>query len=590
MRRFAFWLLPLLFALPAAADHPVAKGQFDLFVNGVNKGRERYRVENDKKKDRWLITSDLYFKLPFPQAKRGYINFYMYPEYSRSLSTGTFTEFKYRQKIEDFSETDLVEADQSALEVARQSQQVYDFTESIQQGTDDVMRDHIDFGMNAGGVRVTGNIVRFTATKVNLTRTKDETLKGPLAILDPMVPSIYIPLLDQLQGEGPTWEFGFALPQYLKYRPGQIDCLGVEESSVRGQPYLLRHYEVKVQGNLFSAFWVDRAGRVIQVLVPKDGLIAVIADYTPQAFERAEPRVIRQSIETKSSFDEKRITVPCGSISVGATLTVPSGTGPFPAALLVQDLGPTDRDGNRPGASRVSSEKQVAYALAEKGIASLRWDSRGVGDSGGDAERSALPERSEEVAALVGWLRSSAQIRPGAIFVLATGLGGWAALDAGPTVPAAGFVLVGYPGKPVLRLWKEQISVVQDPVAVRKAYADLEELEGALDGSSEWAAYRGGRRYLPAVRRLAAVDPLALLQSRELPALLVYPDKDLVVQPFHRDIVSAVLKPAQKALSLSGVDHDLLKVDSENGPTGIVDGASVGVLADWMLERTKQSP
>src|SRR5690606_26762440 len=66
----------------------------------------------------------------------------------------------------------------------------------------------------------------------------------------------------------------------------------------------------------------------------------------------------------------------CGS------LVLPDGAGPWPAALLVAGSGPTDRDGNSPLLPEPCDNlKLLAQALAGRGIASLRYDKRGIGDS-----------------------------------------------------------------------------------------------------------------------------------------------------------------------------------------------------------------
>ena len=71
---------------------------------------------------------------------------------------------------------------------------------------------------------------------------------------------------------------------------------------------------------------------------------------------------------------------PVDDIPMYGTLTVPDGAGPFPAVVMVAGSGPTDREWNTPllpgdnGSGRL-----IALALADAGLASLRYDKRGSG-------------------------------------------------------------------------------------------------------------------------------------------------------------------------------------------------------------------
>lgn len=59
-------------------------------------------------------------------------------------------------------------------------------------------------------------------------------------------------------------------------------------------------------------------------------------------------------------------------------LEMPKGEGPFPVMVIIPGSGPTDRNGNT-AAGKNNSLKLLAEALADKGIASLRYDKRGAG-------------------------------------------------------------------------------------------------------------------------------------------------------------------------------------------------------------------
>lgn len=62
------------------------------------------------------------------------------------------------------------------------------------------------------------------------------------------------------------------------------------------------------------------------------------------------------------------------------TLTTPKKFKKIPIALIISGSGPTDRDGNNPTMTN-NSLKTLAIELSKNGIASLRYDKRGVGES-----------------------------------------------------------------------------------------------------------------------------------------------------------------------------------------------------------------
>jgi len=77
---------------------------------------------------------------------------------------------------------------------------------------------------------------------------------------------------------------------------------------------------------------------------------------------------------------EKVVTLKTTTGDLEGTLMMPVSNSSETIALLIAGSGPTDRDGNNP-AMKNNSLKMLAAELNKNGIASLRYDKRGIGKS-----------------------------------------------------------------------------------------------------------------------------------------------------------------------------------------------------------------
>lgn len=99
---------------------------------------------------------------------------------------------------------------------------------------------------------------------------------------------------------------------------------------------------------------------------------------------------------------EEMLQLETATGTLHGTLLRP-GDAPQPlVALIVSGSGPTDRDGNNPMAGHNDALKLVAQALADAGIASLRYDKRGIAASaaaGADESRLRFDDYVDDAAA-----------------------------------------------------------------------------------------------------------------------------------------------------------------------------------------------
>lgn len=290
----------------------------------------------------------------------------------------------------------------------------------------------------------------------------------------------------------------------------------------------------------------------------------------PLVFERQAERVtLRRPQEPVPPFPYTTRDVTFrnqdAGLDLAGTYVVPAGDGPFPAVVLVSGSGPQDRDeliaGHRPFLV-------LADHLARQGIASLRFDDRGVGDSEGDHMGSTVADFASDVEAGVAFLIAQLEVDRSGIGIVGHSEGG----VSGPMAAAASkdvdfLVLLAPPGVPLDRLMAQQTRDVlrQRGVAESLAEGAVDQLRGDLalvkDTSLDQqqlverlrerslaaiaALDEGARAQLglePAMveqsvalaatawfRSLMRVDPAVVLRASSVPVLALFGEKDVQV-------------------------------------------------------------
>jgi len=125
----------------------------------------------------------------------------------------------------------------------------------------------------------------------------------------------------------------------------------------------------------------------------------------------AAPAARKRPQEPQPPFPYKSEEVEYDNTSLGlhygATITIPAGKGPFPAALLITGSGPQNRDeemmGHKPFAV-------LADALTRNGFVVLRVDDRGIGKSSGQFRDATSADFADDARSSLQYLLSRPEV------------------------------------------------------------------------------------------------------------------------------------------------------------------------------------
>jgi hypothetical protein len=304
-------------------------------------------------------------------------------------------------------------------------------------------------------------------------------------------------------------------------------------------------------------------------------------------------------------------------ITLAATLTMPPGPGPFPAVVLLTGSGAQDRDetilGHRPFLV-------LADYLTRRGIAVLRADDRGVGQSGGDYSAATTADFATDAEAGVRYLLTRHEVNSKKIGLVGHSEGGLIAPIVAGQDPNVAFIVLmagsGVPGDDIIveqgalmlrasgvsqeqvdkasQRQREILTIVKnekDP-AVRDA-----KLRVALEGMTPTASIPDQIRALtsPWHRYFIAYDPALVLKTVKCPVLAINGERDLQV-PAEQNL--AAIKNALQSsgntrvttMQLPGLNH-LFQTAKTGLPSEYgeiqetVSPVALDAVASWILKQ-----
>lgn len=258
------------------------------------------------------------------------------------------------------------------------------------------------------------------------------------------------------------------------------------------------------------------------------------------------------------------LTTDTGQIN--GSLMLPSHEKKIPVVLIIAGSGPTDRDGNNRLAGVNNSLKMLATALADAGIASVRYDKRGIGASVTPGVREADLRFDTYVRDAALWVaKLNADQRFSGVAVLGHSEGSLIGMLASKGQPARAFISLSGPAQGASAILRQQLrGKLPGDLAERNEaiLVSLEKGQVAQDVPAPLASlYRDSVQ--PYLISWFKYVPATELKTLTMPTLIVQGDTDIQVGVAEAKALKAA-KPDAELVIIEGMNHVLKSVPADH--------------------------
>lgn len=346
--------------------------------------------------------------------------------------------------------------------------------------------------------------------------------------------------------------------------------------------------------------WVDEDKRLLRVKLPSAELDVMRQDLSLVSTRLSGVHLPGDSVER----------MPMTGFSVAATITTPidrevplSG---WPVVILTPGTRSIDRDEHLFG---VPIFAQLAAALSENGYLVVRYDKRGVGQSGGRPESATIEDYTDDVRAVISSIRDRADVDRSRIILLAHGEGGWIGLQAAAEDDrVSALVLLATPSVNGATLILEQQDMEFDRLELsnqdRTEYTSLQhKIHDAVVGDGNWNGVPNNIRRqadTPWFRSFIEFEPADTIRQVNQPILILHGTLDQHISSRHANELGALAERRSRSgatvdvVTLEGINHLLsesaLNNDYPDRTEATVANTVTESVINWLGQTLKQNP
>ena len=268
---------------------------------------------------------------------------------------------------------------------------------------------------------------------------------------------------------------------------------------------------------------------------------------------------------TDSVFTSSEITLNTTTGDIEGTLTVPVGAGPFPLVLIIAGSGPTDRDCNSAMGMQTNAYKMLAEGFGSNGIATLRFDKRGIAKSASSMTSERELRFETYVNDVVDWvLFLESDKRFSTMTILGHSEGSLVGILALPQTHVAKFISFAGVGRSADKILQLQLKGKLPPALDEESNKILDSLRAGKTVSTVSQGLMS--LYRPSVQPYMIswmkYDPAKEIAKLKIPVLIVQGTTDLQVTVDDAKLLSAA-KPDATIFIVENMNHVMKECDSD---------------------------
>jgi len=436
-----------------------------------------------------------------------------------------------------------------------------------------------DLGTGTAVAERKGDVLALTVKTPAGAPAKEFPASANLVVMDNMLAAPYQVLLNMTGGKpGPVT---VVVPFLLAAVPATLEAGGTATGTLGGKPVVATKLILKVAA-VTTEIYADPANRLLRVFVPAQDAELVREGFVPSA-PAAAPAAVRPPGVSERDVTFKTID----GAPYPATLCLPAGTAPAPVVVLVHGSGPQDRDEtigpNKPF-------RDIAWGLAERGIATLRFDKR-TNAFPKSYKGSLESESIDDAVDAVTFLQQADGIDRSKVYVLGHSLGGLAAMYVVQPVPVAGAILMAAPGRPMDQVIRAQVRTFNAALGEAKLAETLkeqDEIMGKVRAGTATSQELKGQPVAP-IRDMILRDPIAEAKKSTVPLLVLKGAKDAQVFQADFDALQTLSasRPGSEAKLFPNLTHIFTPTTGAAEfaaifQPGRVDAAVIDTVAGWV--------